>query len=225
MNANTWFDMKIRGESMRYLRLVLLLFFVLFVSWPAHCQEFQEWEIFGGFDYLNVNAGSVTLTTGQTINLQQNAYGWHITAAENKTSWIGGIIDISGDYANRTVNFGTTSAPLNVRFNGQAYPFLFGPRFYYRGLNRITLFGEPTIGFAVARINVASASAVPELSGIVPETQTHWAYALGGGADYDVTDEFAVRIQADWIRSHFPETFYRDFQNNYRISGGVVFKF
>jgi opacity protein-like surface antigen len=210
---------------MRNLRRIVPIMFLLTLSWPAHAQEYHQWEIFGGFDYLNVNAGSLALTSGQVIDLQQNTYGWHITATENVTSWIGGIVDVSGDYANRTINFGTQTSPFNVRFNGQAYPFLFGPRFYLRKLSRITLFGEPTIGFAVARLNVTSASEDPELSGLLPWTETHWAYALGGGADYDLTDRFAIRVQADWIRSHFPETFARDFQNNYRIAGGVVFKF
>jgi hypothetical protein len=76
-----------------------------------------------------------------------------------------------------------------------------------------------------ARLNVASASEIPELSGFLPWTETHWAYAFGGGADYDLSDRFAIRVQADWIRSHFPETFARDFQNNYRVAGGIVFKF
>ena len=43
--------------------------------------------------------------------------------------------------------------------------------------------------------------------------------------DYNLTDRFAIRGQADWIRSNFPETLERDFQNIYRVSVGIVFKF
>jgi opacity protein-like surface antigen len=207
---------------MRNMRAILPVMFVLILSWPAHSQEYHQWEIFGGFDYLNMNAENVTLLSGQSVNLLQNAYGWHITATENVTNWIGGIVDVSGDYANRTLNLGTPTAPFNARFNSQVYPILFGPRFYLRKLNHITLFGEPTIGFTVARLNFASASEVP---GETPFTETHWAYALGGGADYGLTDGFAIRVQADLIRSHFPESLERDFQNNYRVTGGIVFKF
>jgi opacity protein-like surface antigen len=202
---------------MTHLRPMLPLVLVLTLSSTARSQEYHEWEIFGGFDYLNAKAGSITLSSGQTINLLQNAYGWHITATENKASWFGGIIDVSGDYASRTINVGTPSSPFNVRFNGQAYPILFGPRFYLRRFDWVTLFGEPMMGLVVARINVASTSEIPELAALLPETKTHWAYALGGGADYELSDRFAIRVQADWIRS--------DSQNNYRIGGGLVFKF
>jgi len=210
---------------MRNLRAILPILCVLILYSPARSQEYQQWEIFGGFDYLNVNGGGVTLASGQNINLQHNAYGWHFTTTENKFSWMGGVVDLSGDYSNPTVNLGTPTSPVNVRFNRQAYPILFGPRFYYRKLGRVTLFGEPMIGLAVARLNVASKSEFPELLGLFPSTKTSWAYALGGGADYNLTNLIAIRGQFDWIRSHFPETLARDYQNNYRVAGGIVFKF
>jgi opacity protein-like surface antigen len=214
-----------KGELMKTVRLLAPIAFLFVLVSPAHSQEYEypQWEIFGGVDYLHVDTGGGTLLNGQTF-LLPNSYGWHITATENKASWIGGIIDVSGDYANTTVNLGSTEVPFNVRFNGQIYPFLFGPRFYYRKLSRITIFGQPTIGFAVARLSVASGSALLAGSGLSSITQTKWAYAFGGGADYDLNDRFAIRAQADWIRSHFPETFLRDFQNDYRVSGGIVFK-
>jgi hypothetical protein len=99
---------------------------------PARAQDYSRWEIYGGGDFLHVNAGSIPYGNGQSYVLQQNAYGWHASLTENKASWFGGVMDFSGDYANRTVNFGTTAIPFNVRFNASVYPFLFGPRFYLR---------------------------------------------------------------------------------------------
>lgn len=213
----------------KFLRVSALALGFLVLCAPAWSQSFHEWEAYGGFDYFNANAGSPT-ANGQIYVLQQDSYGWHATLAENKTSWIGGIIDFSGDYANRLINVGTSSNPDNIRFNGQAYPFLFGPRFYYRRGDRLVFFGEPTIGGVHARLTVASSPAtvlviINGKTTSLPVAATHWAYAFGGGADYNFTDRIAFRGQADWIRSHFPETLFRDFQNNYRISGGIVFKF
>jgi opacity protein-like surface antigen len=185
--------------------------------------------ILRGFDYLHANACpvaqaitgnpntcSVPLGNGTSVSLSQNSYGWHGTIGENTTSWFGGVLDFSGDYANRIVNFGTNTAPDDVRFNLSAYPFLFGPRFYLRKFHRVSLFGEPLLGGVHTKTNVAG--------GTTPVSETRWAYALGGGVDFNLTEHFAIRGQADWIRSHFPETSAQDYQNDYRISGGIVFK-
>ena len=204
---------------MKSVRLLAPIVFLLMLVSPAHSQEYPQWEIFGGFDYVRMGAQGATFL-GQPFNLPQNASGWHITATENAASWIGGIIDVSGDYANSTVNFGTPADPFNVRFNTQTYPILCGPRFYLRKFSSISVFGQPMIGATVMRLNFASAS----LLDAKPLTEAHWAYAFGGGADYDLNDRFAIRVQGDWIRSHFPQTFVRDFQNNFRVSGGIVFK-
>jgi opacity protein-like surface antigen len=197
---------------------VLILFFAVLLAPDAKSQDYQDWELFGGFSYFNFNAGSVPFGNGQNFVLQQHSYGWHVTRAENKASWFGGIADLSGNYANRVVNFGTAQSPLIVRFNASVYPFLFGPRFYFRRFGRATLFGDTLIGRVRSRVTV---------SGDTTETvsETKWAYAFGGGADYNLTDRFAIRVQSDWIRSHFPETQERDFQNIYRVSCGIVFKF
>jgi len=198
-------------------RLAQLAGLLLFCSLATHAQNYPQWEIFGGGDYFRANAGTVPLGNGTNVVLQQNSYGWHVTLGENKFSWLGGIADFSGDYANRTVNFGTASAPLNVQFNGSAYPFLFGPRFFVRQLGRTVLFGEALIGGVHNRATIASTTQ--------PVSETKWAYAFGGGADFPITNLVAVRGQFDWIRSHFPQTLTQDNQNNYRVSGGIVFTF
>ena len=201
---------------------------VLILCAPARSQDWSRFEVFGGADYLNANACaianaitatsscSVPLPDGTNASFKQNAYGWHGSLAENKTSWFGGVMDFSGDYANRTVNLATKAAPDNVRFNAQAYPFLFGPRFYL-GRGKLSLFGSPMIGGVHARANVAG--------GTAPVSETKWAMSLGGGADFQLKGRIYIRGQFDWIRSHFPETAADDYQNGYRASGGIVFKF
>jgi opacity protein-like surface antigen len=79
------------------------------------------------------------------------------------------------------------------------------------------IFGNPLIGGAFRRVAVSSVS--PTV------TDTEWAYALGGGASYKLSSYFALRGQADYIRTHFPETLDRNYQNNYRVSVGIVFQF
>jgi len=223
-------------------RLFMVFALLFFFTASARAQDFHEWEIFAGGDYLNANACplaheltgnqstcSVPLGNGQSTSFSQNAYGWHLTLAENKMSWLGGVMDFSGDYANRTINFGTSASPVNIGFNGSAYPFLFGPRFYMRRLGRVTLFGSPLIGGVHVRATIPSAASLPQpvCAGCpsLPVSETKWAFAVGGGFDYEMTDRISIRAQGDWIRSHFPETLAVDYQNIYRISAGLVFKF
>jgi len=204
------------------LRIAVLILFsaAIFVA-DAKSQDYHQWELFGGFSYFNFNAGSAPLGNGRNLALQQDSYGWHITRAENRASWFGGIADFSGNYAHRVVDFGTVQSPLIVRFNASIYPFLFGPRFYFRHFGRATLFGDTLIGRVHARVAVSGDT----MAASETVSETRWAYAFGGGVDYNLTDHFAIRGQTDWIRSDSPETLERDFQNIYRVSGGIVFKF
>jgi len=176
---------------------------------PSVRAQAPEWEIFGGVSYLHASSGfaPITLADGTKVSLTQNAYGWNSSIAENKTTWFGGVMDFSGNYANRTIE--------GVQLNGSAYTYLFGPQFAYRRVNRVSLFAHPLIGLAHVRASYSGATA-PFY------TNTKWAYALGGGADVQLTPHVATRVQADWIRSHFPETLDRDFENNYRVSVGFV---
>jgi len=58
---------------------------------------------------------TVPVGNGTNASLRQKAFGWHATVAENKFSWLDGVMDFSGDYANRAVNSGTTSSPNNQK--------------------------------------------------------------------------------------------------------------
>ena len=122
------------------MKVAALLLAVSFCFAPSLHAQTPQWEIFGGGSYFRASAGSgsITLPDGTKEALQQNAYGWHASIAENKTGWFGGVMDFGGYYANRTVE--------GVQLNGSAYPFLFGPQFAFRRISRVSLFAHPMIG-------------------------------------------------------------------------------
>jgi len=198
------------GRSLSGIAAIAMVIVMLLAAAPARAQETTpDWEIFGGYSFLHVNAGSgsVRLPDGTPIALQQNANGWEVSIGENANSWLGGIADFSGGYASRTLE--------GVTVHGSAYPFLFGPQFSFRKARSIVPFGRAMIGGVKARASVASTS--------LSASETKWTYAFGGGLDYQVSPHVAIRGQADFIRSHFPETLTKDFQNNIRVSAGVTF--
>jgi opacity protein-like surface antigen len=104
--------------------------------------------------------------------------------------------------------FGLT-ADLSGHYDNGAHDhnFLFGPTVSYRQ-EKITPFAHLLLGGSHASGFGASDNA--------------FAWALGGGADWNATPRVAVRlIQADFLQTHFAS----DTQNNGRFSFGVVFHF
>lgn len=84
--------------------------------------------------------------------------------------------------------------------------FLLGPTVSYR-TERFTPFAH--VLFGGSHISGGGAS------------DTAFAWAFGGGADWNVTPRVAVRlIQADFLQTHFAD----DSQNNGRFSFGLVFR-
>lgn len=198
---------------MKHLLRAAMMIAVGFALCNCARAQAPEWEIFGGYSYSHVNAGTPIVIGSTSIPLTVNANGWHASVAENVTSWFGGVADFSGSYANKTVNLVPLGGAGSLRINASAYPFLFGPQFYYRKLHSATLFGHVLFGGVDARANIPGGTAV---------SQTSWAYAGGGGIDYALSRYLSVRAQGDYIRTHFPETLIKDSQENYRASIGLV---
>ena len=124
-----------------------------------------------------------------------NASGWDGSIAANFNQWFGLKADFSGHY--------TSIAGFAVRDHN----FLFGPQISYR-TDKLTPFAHLLLGGS-------------HLSGDFP-SDTSFAWALGGGVDWNVRPRVAVRlVQADLLQTRFGD----DTQHNGRFSFGVVFKF
>jgi opacity protein-like surface antigen len=124
-----------------------------------------------------------------------NLHGWNASLSGNVNRWFGIVGDFAGHYAR----------PSGVSVRN--YLFLFGPR--------ITARSENATPFVHALFGFARASALGT-------TERAFAMALGGGVDFNVHQNVAIRaIQADYVLTRFAS----DSQNNFRLSFGVVFKF
>ena len=158
------------------------------------------------------------------------------------TNWFGATADFSGMYARPTIKIaanalGAGLPPSNLSvsntFNTNLYTFMFGPTVSYKKHESIQPFGHFLIGGARASASLTSKGRTilqsPGVSSAITETSdTRWAMAAGGGADIRITNLVAVRGQADWIRTTFPDfivTSGDDRQNHIRVSGGIVFRF
>jgi opacity protein-like surface antigen len=126
-----------------------------------------------------------------------SANGWNGSATWNWNRRLGFKGDFDGHYC----------------CNGQKkHDFLFGPQFSFRHHGSKE---SPTNIFFHALAGVSHASAVG-----VSDNDAAWA--LGGGADFDISGRFVLRLfQIDYVGTHFASAT----QHHLRYSGGVVMRF
>lgn len=173
-------------------KLLAVVLVVVSTAFFAVAQDAPKAEVFGGYQYTNVD------TKG--VGDRQSFNGWNADLAANVSENIGVVADFSGAYKSE----GGASFKI--------HSFLFGPRVFATA-------GKAT-PFAQALFGVAHSNA--SLSGEGLGSSNDFAMALGGGFDYNLTDNVAWRVgKFDYfmVRSS-GESF-----NNFRIATGLVFKF
>jgi opacity protein-like surface antigen len=89
-------------------KFLLALSVVVFMSATAQAQSAPSAELFGGYSYARVGAGSDHI----------NFNGWNASISGNVGDWAGLVSDFSGYYKNGV----------------DVHSFLFGPRFTRRGV-------------------------------------------------------------------------------------------
>jgi opacity protein-like surface antigen len=152
-------------------------------------------------------------------------HGWNASVAANLNRWFGLVVDFSGHYdsSSSTFNFGPIG-PGRSETGVSAHTFLVGPRFSYRGHDRLTPFGHILAG--ATRQHIENTTVIPRNGGqdvfTFSDNDTRFVGAIGGGLDVQLTDSFALRvIQADYQWTRLSGIT----QDNARVSTGIVFRF
>jgi outer membrane protein OmpA-like peptidoglycan-associated protein len=125
-----------------------------------------------------------------------NANGWNAALSGNVNDWFGVTAQFTGHYGDI---FGVS---------GSMYSYMFGPRFASHKNEKWTPFVHFLFGGAHASGGGVSENA--------------FAMDFGGGFDYNASDHVGIRIvQFDYV----PTRFSSDWQHNFAISTGIVFRF
>ena len=160
-------------------------------------------EIFGGYSYLRADTGAIVIES-------VSAHGFNTSLAGNITKHIG----IVGEFSRFTVSQGFAASVVGrVNVDTNVVTYLFGPRITpHRG--KVEPFVHALFGGAREN-NKLSGGMVNEL------TENAFAFALGGGLDIKVNDNFAIRVaQVDYLGDRIGgET-----ANSFRYSVGVVIR-
>jgi len=187
------------------LRKNCTIIFTLLIS-TAICrgQIPRSGNAFIGYSY----SGGQVFNPGP-IDVAMN--GWEGTVEGKFLPWLGGVVDFDWHYGAATTScIGVGCSPQKFGLNGSRHNLLFGPR-ASTTLGKYTPFAQALFGF----------SHQTDAGGGISTSSLGFSQALGGGVDYKLLQAVALRVQADWMRSHL----FSGSQNNFRLSMGIVFRF
>ena len=151
-------------------------------------------EAFGGLSYLN--AGTSGLAS------RQNVLGFNGSVDIHINTWLAAEADFGGYYKSlQIVNVGT--------FGYNDYTAMGGPRFNIRKAFAHALVGIDHLKGSANFYNTPGTVADNSLAG-----------AVGGGVQWNVSRQFALRTSGDYVLSRFGGVM----QNNFRLTLGIVFQ-
>jgi opacity protein-like surface antigen len=158
-------------------------------------------ELFIGFGYMRAPDESAKSLVGFNGSLFYD-FTPHVA--------VGGDVGIM--FGSTTDTVGTTKIDISLH----RQTFLFGPQFSFQATDKVKVFVHPLFG----GVRDTSKTTFGTSSGT--SSGTAFAMAFGGGVDVNLTDRLAIRpIAFDYMPTHFGT----QWQNNYRISTGLVIRF
>jgi len=177
-------------------KLLVFLTALLALSLTAAAQDYKKAQIFGGYSYFRLDT--------QGTDSEANFHGWNAELQGNINEALGIVADFSGHYKSQDI--------LGADVDSNVHNFLFGPRVTFR-TERFSPFVHALFGVARSKASALNFDV----------TDTNFAMALGGGIDYDVSENFAIRLaKADYLYVRGEDDGNSD---NFRFSTGVVFRF
>jgi hypothetical protein len=163
----------------------------------------------------NVFFGSSYLRTDLPSDTHGNLNGWNGSLEGKFLHWVGIVADLSGHYgsARFPVACPVPPNPCSSSVDFKMYSFVFGPRVSV-SVGKITPFAHALFGAS----HITGSSSGPDP---IPNSDTSFASAYGGGLDYHLIPLVNWRFQADVLHTRF----FSDTQNNVRLSTGIVLHF
>jgi len=193
---------------MKKLSLLTLLLVLCLPLAALAQEEAPKVEMFGGYSYLRVYPGEGADGV--------STHGFNTSLAGNITRSIG----IVGEYSRFTKSLNASDIIDDptlgiIEARARVSTFMLGPRFTLRGGN-----AEPLVPALSGGARATCANSAP--GGSLEVSGAAFAYALGGGLDIKVHDNFAIRVaQLDYLHARVAS----QGLNNLRYSAGIVLRF
>jgi opacity protein-like surface antigen len=173
-------------------------------------------EIFGGYSFLRVDLGAVpadVVPSGGNLG-KLDTHGFSVSFAGNPARHFGIISEVSQYTKTESFNVLGSPIPGGVDVKFRVLTLLFGPR--------VTLHRGKVEPFVHGLFGAARATAeAPDFGVSAGDAAYAFAYALGGGVDVKVHNNFAIRLgQVDYLGARAGGEGF----DNFRFSVGVVIR-
>lgn len=184
-------------------KAIIVVFGIILMSGLALAQA-PGGNVYFGYTYYNTHDS----LGGGNLN------GFQATLEGKLVPVLGIVADFTGHYGTLAfpgpcpVQSVGGGGPCTENANAHQYEVMFGPRVSISA-GKFRPFAEAEIGAGHVSGNSISGS------------DTSYATALGGGLDYKVFGPLALRVEGDYVRTHF----FSVGQNNFRFSTGVAIRF
>lgn len=179
---------------------------------PQSAPNFHRLEMYAAFSYAHIRLDTETAVFEPT---SRNFYGFQTGIKLNLNKAIG-IWVLDGG-----VQWGGTKVPnpLGTQFKTstrlEALQALFGPEFTLRN-PRLDLFAHTLVGLNRTALIMQFSNNSAEL-----DSRTHFAFGTGGGVDFPLREDVALRVGTDYI----PTRVSGGWENDFRSYVGAILRF
>ncbi len=199
-------------------KLLILVGLLLLTASFMLAQDFPKVETAPAFMFIH------TPIDIQGDKRALNCVGGGGTLAYNFTSVLGIAADLGG-----CKFIGETFPVLSAKVDGNAFTYLFGPRFTYRNHSAFTPFGEINFGGTRLSFTCNNQNEAEFCIGNPTYSKNAFAMTVGGGFDIKINQKISLRpIQAEYLLTRFGndctagQCFNFGNQNSFRLKSGIV---
>jgi hypothetical protein len=173
----------------------------------------NRWDIYGGLQYSHFNP-----SPGRNIHAN-NLLGWNGTATVYLHPLWGIEMGARGLYGDMSVPANAFGVPSNPAMS--EHLFLFGPKFRILRKQNYAAGMHVLVGAAYGSFDKDFPAGVqPNLVGIY-NNKLAFGAVIGAWGDYNLSPQWAVRVIADYMPTHYGFTI----QNEFAGSLGIVYRF
>jgi opacity protein-like surface antigen len=181
------------------VRFIVAFAVALLLGGVAIAQEDHKFEVTGDYSYFRFNPGLSKYFNSHSLNGGGGDVTYFIT------STIGAKADLQGygSYSECT----KPGAPIVGCASGNLFTYLFGPEVKFR-MGKLERFGEVLVGGAHSNLYANACSKISGLCASKSPSNNAFAFEVGDGVDFAVTEKIAIRIvDADYVLTRFGNNF------------------